>query len=70
LIGLYQLLIKIDIIDSLVVMGVIYAASTAPFVTWHLKTYFDSAPRDSDEAAFIDRASFVQNLLYVILPIA
>jgi arabinogalactan oligomer/maltooligosaccharide transport system permease protein len=70
LIGLYLFLVKIHLIDSLLVVGLIYAASTVPFVTWYLKTYFDSVPRDFDEAAFMDGASFVQNLFYVILPIA
>ncbi|MBC7263528.1 MAG: carbohydrate ABC transporter permease [Chloroflexi bacterium] len=70
LIGLYLLLVRLGLIDSLAVVGLIYAASNVPFVTWYLKTYFDSLPRDFDEAAFLDGASFIQNLRYVIVPIA
>jgi ABC-type maltose transport system permease subunit len=70
LIALYVFLLHLGLIDSLGVVGLIYAANTVPFVTWYLKTYFDSIPRDFDEAAFIDGATFFQNLRYVIVPMA
>lgn len=70
LIALYTILIRIGMINSLIVLGFIYAASLVPFVTWYLKTYFDSVPRDFDEAALVDGASFTQNLRHVILPMA
>jgi len=70
LIGLYIFLVRIKLVDSLVVLGLIYGASNVPFVTWYLKSYFDNIPRDFDEAAFLDGASFLQNLRYVIVPIA
>lgn len=70
LIGLYIFIVKIKMIDSQIIVGLIYAANTVPYVTWYLKTYFDSIPREFDEAAFLDGASFLQNLFYVILPIA
>jgi len=70
LIGLYLFIIKIKLINSIVVVGLIYAANTIPYITWYLKTYLDSIPKDFDEAALLDGASFIQNLWYVILPIA
>jgi arabinogalactan oligomer/maltooligosaccharide transport system permease protein len=70
LIGLYLYLVHIGLIDSLLVVGLIYAANTVPFVTWYLKTYFDSVPRDFDEAALMDGASFIQSMRYVVIPIA
>lgn len=70
LIALYILLMKLKLINSLITLGFIYAAYNIPFISWYLKTYFDSLPKDFDEAAFVDGASFIQNLRYVILPIA
>jgi len=70
LIALYTILVRIGLVNSLVVLGFIYAASLVPFITWYLKTYLDSLPRDFDEAAFMDGASFIQNLRHVILPMA
>jgi len=70
LIALYTLLLKLKLMNSLIALGVIYAASLVPFTSWYLKGYFDSLPRDFDEAALMDGASFFQNLRHVILPIA
>jgi len=70
LIGLYFLLMHMGMLNSLIVLSFIYAASTVPFNTWFLKTYYDSLPRDLDESALVDGASFLQTLRHVILPIA
>lgn len=70
LLGLYLFLVKIGLANSRIIVGLIYGASTVPYVTWYLKTYFDSIPLEYDEAAFLDGASFLQNILHVIVPIA
>jgi len=70
LIGLYFLLSHLGMLNSLIVLSFIYAASMVPFCTWFLKTYYDSLPRDLDESALVDGASFLQTLRHVILPIA
>jgi len=70
LIALYSLLLKLGMINSLVVLGLIYTASLVPYISWYLKTYLDTIPTDFDEAALIDGASFFQNLRHVILPMA
>jgi len=70
LIALYTLLLKLQLINSLIVLGLIYAASLVPYISWYLKTYFDSLPKDFDEAALVDGASFFQNLRYVVIPMA
>ena len=70
LIPLYTILVHLKLINSLVVLGLIYSASIVPFISWYLKTYFDSIPKDFDEAALIDGASFNQIWRYVIIPIA
>jgi arabinogalactan oligomer/maltooligosaccharide transport system permease protein len=70
LIALYTLLMKLKLINSLITLGFVYAAYNVPFISWYLKTYFDTLPKNFDEAAFVDGASFIQNLRYVVLPIA
>ena len=42
---------------SLVGLAVAYASSALPFVIWNLKGYFDTIPKDLEEAALIDGAS-------------
>lgn len=70
LIPLYTILVNLKLVNSLIILGLIYSASIVPFVSWYLKTYFDSIPKDFDEAALIDGASFPQIWCYIILPIA
>ena len=70
LIPLYTILIRIKMVNSLITVGLIYAASLVPSITWYLKIYFDSIPKDFDEAALLDGASFNQIWSYVILPLA
>ena len=49
---------------------VIYPTATVPFCTWILIGYFSSIPRQLDEAAFVDGASYFQMLTRVFLPVA
>jgi arabinogalactan oligomer/maltooligosaccharide transport system permease protein len=70
LIALYAILAYLNLLDSLFILALIYAAGGVPFNTWLLKTYFDSIPRDFDEAARVDGAGFLDLILDVILPIA
>jgi multiple sugar transport system permease protein len=41
-----------------------------PFATWMLKGYFDTIPRELDDAAAIDGASRLGVLVRVVLPLA
>ncbi|MEM1635591.1 MAG: ABC transporter permease subunit [Thermosphaera sp.] len=50
------------------VLPFIYASGAVPFQTWLIKTYFDSLPKELDEAAFIDGASWSQIVFKIVLP--
>ena len=47
----------------------LYLGSTLGSNTWLTKGYFDSIPRDLDEAATVDGASSFETFWYVILPL-
>ncbi|RLI29357.1 maltose ABC transporter permease [Candidatus Bathyarchaeota archaeon] len=70
LIALYAILAYLNLLNSLFVLALIYAAGGVPFNTWLLKTYFDTIPRDFDEAALVDGASYFNLIVDVLLPIA
>lgn len=70
LIALYAIMANLDLLNSLPVLSIIYAAGAIPFNTWLLKTFLDGVPRDFDEAALMDGASVVETIRHVILPIA
>jgi multiple sugar transport system permease protein len=47
-----------------------YIAVALPFCTWMLKGYFDSIPRELDEAALVDGCGKISALFRVILPLS
>jgi arabinogalactan oligomer/maltooligosaccharide transport system permease protein len=48
----------------------VYSTTSVPFATWNLKGYFDTIPKDLEEAAMLDGASRWVTFTQVILPLA
>jgi len=70
MIPLYILLDSAGLLDSLVGLVLVYSTTSVPFCTWMLKGYFDTIPRDLEEAAIMDGASAWTTFWKVILPLA
>ena len=49
---------------------IIYPTLTVPFATWIMIGYFQSIPKELDEAALIDGAGYIQMLIRIFLPVA
>jgi len=49
---------------------IIYPTLTVPFATWIMIGYFQSIPKELDEAALIDGAGYIQMLIKIFLPVA
>lgn len=47
----------------------IYSGGALGFNTWLMKGFFDSVPRELDESALIDGASYTQVFLHIMLPL-
>ncbi|MBM4431923.1 MAG: ABC transporter permease subunit, partial [Chloroflexi bacterium] len=47
-----------------------YAVTSVPFSIWILKGYYDTIPRDLEEAALIDGASRLSAFFRIILPLS
>ena len=69
-IPLFAIFRELKLIGSL--WSIILAHSTliVPFTTWMLKGYFDSIPRELEQAAMVDGCSPLGALFRVILPVA
>ncbi|MCS6877730.1 MAG: carbohydrate ABC transporter permease [Geminicoccaceae bacterium] len=60
----------IEFINRWWVLCIVYPTLTVPFCTWILIGYFSSIPKELDEAAIVDGASYFQILFRVFLPVA
>jgi arabinogalactan oligomer/maltooligosaccharide transport system permease protein len=49
---------------------VAYASGTLPFSIWNLKGYFDTVPKELEEAALIDGCTVTNTFFRVILPLS
>ena len=55
---------------SLIPTGVFLGANSLPFALWLMKTAIDGVPREMEEAAAIERASLLQTILHVVIPVS
>ncbi|HZI11207.1 MAG TPA: sugar ABC transporter permease [Myxococcus sp.] len=70
MVPIYSILQKLRLLDSLTGLVLVYATTALPFCIWMLKGYFDTLPRELEEAAVMDGASPLQVFLRVVLPLA
>ena len=67
---LYAILNRLHLLNSLSGLVLVYATTSVPFCVWMLKGYFDTIPRELEEAALLDGASHGQIFRKVVLPLA
>ncbi|MCW8166741.1 carbohydrate ABC transporter permease [Verminephrobacter aporrectodeae subsp. tuberculatae] len=70
LIPLFVLFRSLDLINSPYAICVIYALINLPFATSMARSYFDTIPRELEEAAWIDGASDIGAFMRVVLPLS
>ena len=60
----------IEMMNHWWVLIIVYPTLTVPFCTWIMIGYFASIPKELDEAAIIDGASWFQTLTRIFIPVA
>ncbi len=71
LIPLYIIIVQVLGLGSTRVgLVIVYATTSIPFSVWMLKGYFDTIPRELEEAALIEGASAGQIFWRIVLPLA
>ena len=58
------------LLNNLVVVAIVYAATALPFTVYLLSGYFKTLPHDYEEAAYIDGAGYFRAMWSVIFPMA
>ena len=68
--GLFRLVVSLGLLDSVNSIVFIYAAFNIAFTVWMLQSYFNTIPKDLEEAAWMEGAGRAQTLVRVFLPLA
>ncbi len=66
----FIVLTKLRLINSFVGLFIIYSSTALPFCIWQMKGYFETLPRDLEEAARMDGLTSWSLFLKVILPLS
>lgn len=69
LISLFSFFSSLNLVNNLFGLVLAHLTVALPFSIWFLKAFFDSIPRELEEAAYIDGAGRMRTLLQVILPL-
>ena len=69
-IPLYQIVGGLGLLNSSWGLVLVYPTLTVPFCTWIMIGYFASIPKELDEAALIDGATWPQMLIKIFIPVA
>jgi len=69
-IPLFQIISALGLTNNAWAMVPLYLTLSVPFCTWIMIGYFASIPKELDEAALIDGASWMQMLFRIFIPVA
>lgn len=58
------------LLNNLVVVAVVYAATALPFTIYLLSGFFVSIPKDYEEAAFVDGSGYFHTMVKIMMPMA
>jgi sorbitol/mannitol transport system permease protein len=70
LVPIYLLFKNLGLLDSLFGIGLVLMLINLPLLIWMLYTYFKEIPNDILEAARMDGASLINEIVYVLTPMA
>ncbi|NLR99920.1 carbohydrate ABC transporter permease [Rhizobium sp. P38BS-XIX] len=70
LIPLYQIMIKMHLVDTYVGVALIYVSAYLPLSLWLLRSVFESLPLALEEAAQLDGAGRLYIFFNIVLPLA
>lgn len=58
------------LLNNLVMLALIYAATHLPFTIYLLSGFFASIPKDYEEAAFVDGSGYTRTMVTIMIPMA
>jgi multiple sugar transport system permease protein len=69
-IPLFLIAAQLRLIDTHIILPILYLTLNLPFVVWMMKSFIDEIPVDIEESALIDGCSHTGAMVRVVLPLA
>jgi multiple sugar transport system permease protein len=69
LISIFNLFLKLKLVNTYPALMLTYTGFALPFSIWMLKNYFDTLPREIEEAAYIDGCDRFRVLTKIVYPV-
>lgn len=70
LVPTYIIVARMNLLDTYFVLILLYTVRSLPLTVWIMRGFFESLPRELEEAAYMDGASRTQTLVRIILPLS
>lgn len=70
IIPLFRIFALFNLIDNMVGLVIIYVTSFLPLSVWLITSYFETLPRELEEAAIVDGCGRFMVLLKIIIPVS
>jgi len=70
IIPLYVIFSNLGLINTFQGLILAYSITALPFNIWNLKGFFDTIPKELEEAALIDGCSATQTFYIIVLPLS
>jgi sorbitol/mannitol transport system permease protein len=70
LVPLYVIITRLNLLDNLFTLIIIYTAMNLPLIIWMARSYFLELPKEVLEGAWLDGCSTLQTIVRVVVPMA
>ena len=70
LVPLYVIITRLNLLDNLFTLIIVYTAMNLPLLIWMARSYFLDLPQEVLEGAWLDGASTLQTIVRIVVPMA
>ncbi len=70
LIPLYVIITRLNLLDNLFTLVIVYTAMNLPLIIWMARSYFMDLPKEVLEGAWLDGCSTIQTIVRIVVPMA
>jgi len=70
LVPIYVIVTRLNLLDNLFVLIVIYTAMNLPLIIWMARSYFLELPKEVLEGAWLDGCTTFQTIVRIVVPMA